>query len=183
MSIFDSPNNQGGSNGGRTVSVVFTGVPETISAFTSLSQAVMQTPFDTVALCVVALCVYPINKDESIAMMNYLKGPAPLSTYDISFIAERMVQNGKAPYLALSYFNGATPQNDYKPSSPYTVVVSENPYSYQEEGYANLFVSSGGADNPRPVKLRKAKDGKWYLWEFGGLLSDIRAPESSNPWA
>ena len=41
---------------------------------------------------------------------------------------------------------------------------------------------SGGADSSRDVLLRKAKDGKWYLWEQF-LLVGIRKPESSNPWA
>ena len=60
--------------------------------------------------------------------------------------------------------------------------VSENPYSYQNEGYAKLFVTSGGADSPREITLRLAKDGKWYLWEQF-ILAGIREPESSNPWA
>ena len=85
-------------------------------------------------------------------------------------------------YVPRSYFNGATPQNDYTPSAPYTIVVSENPYSYTDEGYAKLFLRSGGADSERAVQLRNAKDGKWYLWEQF-LLADIRKPESTNPWA
>ena len=68
------------------------------------------------------------------------------------------------------------------PSQPYTVTVSENPYSYQNEGYAKMFIRSGGADSPREVLLRKAKDGKWYLWEQF-ILVGIRQPESQNPWA
>lgn len=48
--------------------------------------------------------------------------------------------------------------------------------------YSEMFIPSGGADDPRPVKLRQAKDGKWYLWEQF-LLTGIREPESSNPWA
>ena len=64
----------------------------------------------------------------------------------------------------------------------YSINVSENPYSYQNEGYATLYVNSGGADSPRSVQLRLAKDGKWYLWEQY-LLAEIRKPESENPWA
>ena len=45
-----------------------------------------------------------------------------------------------------------------------------------------MFIQSGGADSPRYVQLRKAKDGKWYLWEQF-LLADIRQPESADPWA
>ena len=60
--------------------------------------------------------------------------------------------------------------------------MSENPYSYQNQGYATLYIRSGGADSPRSVQLRLAKDGKWYLWEQF-ILVGIRQPESQNPWA
>jgi hypothetical protein len=158
-------------------------MPETLAEFTALPQAAMVTPFDTAALFVAALCVYPLNKDVTVAMINHLKGPNPLSNSDIQFLAARMAQNNKAGFIGASYFDGATPKNEYAPAEPYTVTVSENPYSYQEQGYARLFVKSGGADNPRPVTMRQAKDNKWYLWEYSSLLSDILAPESTNPWA
>ena len=87
-----------------------------------------------------------------------------------------------ADYVPRSYFKGAVPANDYKPSEPYTVTVSENPYTYQNEGYAKMFLTSGGADSQRFVMLRKAKDDKWYLWEQF-ILVGIRPPESTNPWA
>ena len=170
------------SNGNKSVSVVFTSIPATLQEFAALPQAAMQNPFDTAAMVVLAFGLYKVDKNLSISMLNHLKGPQPLSTMEVSFIADRMAQNGKVDFIAESYFNGATPQNNYTPTEPYTVVVSENPYSYQEQSYAQLFIRSGGADSPRPVKMRQAKDGKWYLWEQF-LLSDIRPPESSNPWA
>ena len=63
--------------------------------------------------------------------------------------------------------------------------MKENPYSYENEGYVRLFVKSGGADSDRPVTVRKTKDGNYMLWSdtVMGLLSDIKKPESSNPWA
>ena len=172
-----------GKSSGKTVPVTFASMPETLSEFTALPQAAMATPFDTAALAVAALCVYPLSKDECVSMLNYLRGPNPMSARDISFLSERMAQNGKAPFLGASYLNGATPQNDYAPSEPYTVTVSDNPYSYEVQGVTKLFVKSGGGDSPRAVAMRQAKDGKWYLWEYSSLLLDIRAPESTNPWA
>jgi hypothetical protein len=169
-----------GSN--KTVNVTFSAMPETLAGFQALPQAAMQTPFDTAALFVAALCAYPAGKDECVAMINFLKGPVPLSNRDISFLSDRMLQNKKAPFLGASYLNGATPQNEYTPVEPYTVTVSEDTYSYQQDGYASLKIRSGGADNPRPITMRQAKDGKWYLWEYSTLLTDIRAPESANPW-
>ncbi|MBQ9460926.1 MAG: hypothetical protein IJU51_03265 [Clostridia bacterium] len=186
MGLFDNIRNQvnnsaptTGTGSNRSVNVVFSSLPETVEQFRELPQAALSTPFDTAALTVLAFCFYPRNKEACLAMVDYLRGPRPLSNYDKSFIADRFRDSD---YVPRSYFNGATPQNDYMPSQPYTVTVSENPYSYQNEGYAKLFIRSGGADSPREVLLRKAKDGKWYLWEQY-ILVGIRQPESSNPWA
>ncbi|MBS7307759.1 MAG: hypothetical protein KIG43_06880 [Eubacteriales bacterium] len=165
--------------GNKSAEVVFDDIPETFEAFCALPQAKMSTPFDTAALTVVALCVYPANRDVSLQMLDYLYGPRPMTVMDKQFIADRF--KGK-DYVPRSYFRGATPANDYSPSAPFTIVVSENAHSYAEHGFAKLFIPSGGADSPRPIKLRLAKDGKWYLWEQF-LLSDIRQPESANPWA
>ena len=171
------------TNNNKSQTVVFPSLPETLAGFTALPQAAMQTPFDTAALSALALCVYPLGKDECIAILNYLRGPNAMSPRDISFLADRMAQNSKAGFLGASYFDGATPENDYTPAKPYTITVSENPYSYATEGCAKLFIKSGGGDSPRPVAMRLAKDGKWYLWEYSSLLLDVRAPESTNPWA
>ena len=165
--------------GNKKEKIVFSSLPSSYEEFTSLPQAALSTPFDTAAMTVLAFCYYPQNKDLALQMVNYLRGPRPLSGGDMSFIADRFRDSD---YVPRSYFEGSTPANDYTPAEPYTIVVSENPYSYQNEGYATLYITSGGADSPRSVQMRKAKDGKWYLWEQF-ILVGIRQPESSNPWA
>lgn len=98
---------------------------------------------------------------------------------EISFIRDRFRAKD---YVPRSYFSGAIPQNDYTPQQPYTIRVIADHNSFLTQGMAKLFIPSGGADSPRPIQLREAKDGKWYLWEQF-LLTDIRQPESANPWA
>lgn len=165
--------------GNKKEKIVFASLPSTLEEFKSLPQAAMSTPFDTAAMTVLAFCYYPQNKDLSLQMLNYLRGPRPLSGGDLSFFADRF-RDGD--YVPRSYFEGSTPANDYTPAQPYTIIVSENPYSYQNDGYATLYITSGGADSPRSVQMRKAKDGKWYLWEQF-ILVGIRQPESADPWA
>ena len=181
MGLFDNLNktNQQPTGGNKTKAVVFSSLPETLEGFKALPQASLSDPFDTAALTVLALCFYPQDKELSLSMLGFLKGPGSMSEMEKQFIADRFRDSD---YVPRSYFNGAVPANDYAPSSPYTITVSDNPYSYTNDGYAVLYIRSGGADSPRSVKLRLAKDGKWYLWEQF-LLSGIRAPESSNPWA
>ena len=160
--------------------IVFNTLPETYEQFTRLPQASMSTPYETAAMAVLAFCFYPKDSELCYKMIDFLRGPRPMNGSDKSFIRDRFRDKD---YVPRSYFAGATPGNDYQPQSPYTVEVRENQYTYSVEGIAKLFIPSGGADDPRPIQVRKAKDGKWYLWEYSSILLGIRQPESSNPWA
>lgn len=164
----------------ETKTIVFADMPESLSAFKALPQAAMSDPFDTAALAVVAFCLFPADRELCYGMIDFLRGPRPMNGMDKQFIADRFKDKD---YVPRSYFAGATPANDYMPTSPYSVSVHSDPHSYDTENTARLYVTSGGADSPRPVQLRLAKDGKWYLWEYSSVLSGIRAPESTNPWA
>lgn len=158
----------------------FTAIPQSFEEFCSLPEAAMLTPDDTAALAILAFCVYPTNREASLKMIDYLRGPRPMSVMDKQFVRDRFFDKD---YVPRSHFDGATPNNDYTPSLPYTVTLSENPHSRVEDGYVVLFARSGGADSPRPIKMRLGKDGKWYLWEYSSILTGIRIPESENPWA
>lgn len=146
----------------------------------SLPEAAMDTPFKTAALTVCALCAYAAVPDIGIEMLNYLRGPRPLNGQDISLLKDRF--RGDRTYLPFSYFAGATPDNNYTPSEPYRVTVTSDAHSYDEKGYARLYIASGGADSPRPIKLRQKGDGQWCLWEQY-LLTSIREPKGNDPWA
>ncbi len=144
-------------------------------------------PYNVAAAFVNIATAYNVNDDSNfIEMLQFLMGDnQPISALMRQQIKDRMTQNDKASFIGKSYFKGATPDNDYTPSIPYEVEVTENDYSRQEEGYVRLFLKSGGADSPRPITVRLAKDGNYYLWSdsFMGILADIRSLESSNPWA
>ncbi len=182
MGLFDSFKKESADvnkSSDKSADVVFNSLPENLDEFKALPQADLSSPFATAALTVLAFCYYPKDKELCLSMLDVLRGPRPLSPMDKQFIRDRFMDKD---YVPRSYFKGAVPSNDYAPSVPYTVTVSENPYSYTDENYAKLFVKSGGADSPRAIQLRLAKDGKWYLWEQF-ILADIRQPESSDPWA
>ena len=51
-------------------------------------------------------------------MLNFLRGPRPLSPYEISFLDDRF-RDGNW-YVPFSYFKGAIPENDYTPNEPVT---------------------------------------------------------------
>lgn len=160
--------------------VVFDKLPINLQELKECEYSSLSRPEYTVALFLAAMKVYPSNKEEALKMLQFLQGPRELSTYDKQFIRDRMMD--KASYIANSYFEGASVENDYTPAQPYTVRVTENPYSYSNEGYAKLFVQSAGADSPRPVVMRhKPSTNQWFLWEQM-LLAGIRQPASQDEW-
>lgn len=157
----------------------FNALPQSVEEMRTLPESQLDNPFKTAALTVCALCAFPDNREASKAMLNFLKGPQPLTPFEEQFLADRFM-DGKR-YVPFSYFEGTSPDNDYTPSVPYTITVSSNPYSFQEENYAVLYIKSSGADSERNVKLRR-KGEQWFLWEQF-LLPDIRKPKSADPWA
>lgn len=194
MSIFDQMKNKAQSQfktavrssmqnmGNQKEAFTFVALPESVAQMRTLPEAAMDTPFiKTAALTVCALCAFAADQSIGTEMLNFLRGPRPLNGQDISFIKDRF-RGGARSYIIFSYFTGATPENNYTPTKPYTVTISSDSHSYDEENYARLYVACGGADSPRPVKLRKKADGQWCLWEQY-LLTDIRQPKANDPWA
>lgn len=169
-----------GKGRNHTESFTFSALPQNVAQLQTLPEASLDSAFKTTALTILALCRYEHSPEDAIAMLNFLKGPAEVSGYEKQFIRER--PQGKT-YIPRSYLTGATPQNGYQPTTPYTVAVSENPYSFDNENWATLYVTSGGADNPRTIKLRKKPStGQWFLNDIQ-CLSEIRVPASEDPWA
>ena len=168
--------------GNASYTVFFPQLPVNLAQLQAMPEGALRQPEHTAALTVAALCIYPVNKDSALEMLEYLQGPRGITPYDKQFLADRFRDKD---YVPRSYFAGATPQNNYEPSEPYTITVFENPYSRSQigEGYLTLHIRSGGADSPRQIKLRhKPSTGQWFLWEQF-LLADIRQPLANDPWA
>ena len=163
------------------MNIQITGIPRSLEELKAMPQSAMRTPEDTAALTIAALCTYPDDPNACYQMLDYLRGPRPLSPLEKQFIRDRFI-DGKG-YIPRSFFLGATPENDYTPSEPLTVVVSDSTAQTAEEGYHILLVRSGGADSPRSITLRlKPSTGQWFLWDQM-LLAGIREPVSQDPWA
>ena len=159
----------------------FSTLPSTLQELKALPEAALTDPYAVAALSLLALTPFEAKREESIAMLNFLKGPEPLNPSEIQQISDRFM-DGKF-YKVNSFFEGATPQNNYTPSKPYTVEVSVTPYSFENQGWAVMYLHSGGADNPRPLKLRqKPSTGQWFLVEIQ-YLGDIRVPVAADKWA
>jgi len=164
----------------HTESFTFASLPTSVAELQALPEASLDSAFKTTALCIAALCNWEKDANATWEMLDFLKGPESVSEREKQFIKDRLY--GKQ-YKTLSFFKGATPDNGYAPAIPYTITVSENPYSFDEENWATLYVTSGGADAPRPVKLRrKPSTNQWFINDIQ-CLADIRIPTEQDPWA
>lgn len=158
----------------------FDAIPANVTELKALKEASLDSAFKTTALAILALMRYEDDPEAVMEMLDFLNGPDDTSQYDRQFFEERL--NGKA-YKVRSFFDGAKPENDYTPKTPYKITVTENPYSFDEENWATLYVQSGGDENPRPVKLRKKPStGQWFIRDLQ-CLADIKLPKSEDPWA
>ena len=161
--------------------IIIQKIPESLQEFEALAAG-QRTPEKISALFLCALSLFDRNMADGVSAMNLIRGPKPMTPYDAQFLRDRL--RGKA-YLPLAYFEGATPQNGYKPNAPYVLNVLSDPRPQDiEPGYLRVFLKTAGADSPRPMKLRqKASTGEWFLWEYSSILSGIRIPAAEDPWA
>ena len=161
----------------KSKTFIFAYQPKSVEALKLLPEADLKDPFGTAALTLLAMLEYDENPEKAIEMLNFLRGPEPLSVLDHQFLKDRLEGKG---YIARSYFVGANIENGYKCDEPLMVTIFDLPYSYEHESYVRLFVKSNGADTPREIML-KQKDNQFFLWE-NMLMSDVRTPAELEPW-
>ena len=167
--------------GNKTKTFEFNALPTSVAELKALPEAALTDVYAVAALSLLSLTRFAEDRAASVEMLNFLKGPEPLSPAALQQISDRFM-DGKA-YKVNSFFEGAVPSNNYTPSRPYRVKVSSNPYSFSNENWATLYLHSGGADNPRPVRLRKKPStGQWFLVEIQ-YLGDVRTPVVADKWA
>lgn len=160
----------------KSKTFVFADYPKNADELKKMPELDFSSPLSTAAFAMLVLLEYDESPENTIEMLNVLKGPQPMNGMDVQFLRDRIKGRG---YIPRSYFEGSSVKNDYTPNVPYKITVSEYAYTYQSEGYAK--VQSSGADSPRPIELRR-KGNQWFLWR-NLALSDIRTPASADPWA
>ena len=169
----------GQGNSTRIVQIPF--VPQNIEQMMKMPYAKLTNEFEVAALTVAVLCNYCQNPQATVEMLNYLRGPRPLSALDVQFLRDRL--SGK-PYKMLSYLNGTSPTNNYTPTMPLGVTIVTTPASAVQPDMISLFIPSSGADSLRQLDLRrKPSTGQWFLWSLVGLMPDVRIPVNQDPWA
>ena len=161
------------------MTITFDKLPVNLEELKAMPEASLSEPEYTAALFLAVMMHYPVNKEETYEMLEFLKGPYGLSTYEKQFLSGRMADGD---HVVRSFFNGTSPENDYTPSMPYTI-VTERGFEKETDGRMKIFMTSSGADSKRHIMLRhKVSTNQWFI-EDQMILSMIRPPKSQDPWA
>ena len=161
------------------MTITFDSLPCKLEELKAIPYSSLNQPEYAAALFLAVMMHYTANREETYEMLEYLKGPYGLSTYEKQFLSDRMADGD---YVVRSFFNGTSPENDYTPSMPYTI-ETERGFDQEVEGRMKIFLVSSGADSKRHILLRhKVSTNEWFV-EDQLLLGMIRTPKSQDPWA
>lgn len=160
------------------IKVIFEQLPQTTEDLEAALELYPQSDArHTAAFFIASLVRYVDSSDDGLAMIDVLRGPRPMNDMDKNFLKDRLRDK---TYLPGAYFEGATPENDYIPDTPWILMVYDDTME-AEEGYQYIQVATTGADSRRRITLRE-KAGQYYLWEYSNVLTGIRIPASQDPW-
>ncbi len=162
-------------------------LPATMDDFLALRDNLPKTPEGGAALFVVAMYGYTQDPDLGTDMFTVALDRTRLSQnaggYK-GFVPAASVMNYPKsylipkPYLARSYFMETGPDTGYTlPQPPYTVRLTRNKHSQQNNGDVKIFVDCSGADSPRPIILRQNNRGIWKAVNVNSLFVGIRPPK------
>ena len=159
--------------------IEFDRLPGNLDELMAMPQASLNQPDYGAALFLAVMMHYTVDKEETYKMLEFLKGPYGISTYEKQFLADRMADGA---HVVRSFFKGTSPDNDYTPSLPY-MIETDRGFDQEIDGRMKIFLTSSGADSKRHILLRhKVSTDQWFI-EDQMLLSMIRTPKSQDPWA
>jgi hypothetical protein len=164
----------------KEIIYTFDKIPTVDEDITGIEEYLKEPSFAP-AFLALTMCGYKTNKEFCFKVLDILNGPKDINGFDRSYYEDRFM-DGKY-YKPYSYFDGATPENNYTPDEPYVVHVYEDPNGIKDEGYKSFLMKSSGSDSKRKVTVRlKPSISSWFIVDEM-LFADIRIPKKDDDWA
>ncbi len=179
-------------------SVTFNRFPASVEEFKQAREKIGMEPHGAVALQIMAYEMFRRNQRIGMECIN-LNSTNTNSGEKSSAVRQLRLlfnnDNSSRPYQMAAYLKGATPENGYSPTKPYTVevVVDEGRgYTHSNDYQApivKLLVLTKGKERPDPIALVKTKDpkessgGKYFIVsESSSIYSRVRAIGFDHPF-
>lgn len=157
--------------GGQTASVSISRIPRNVAEFKELQKKLGTTPEGCVMLQLVAFEMFGRDKNvgEQCVNLNNTDINVPSVMRRLPDILTRKDDTYVRRHLVATYFDGASPENGFNPTSPYTIKVrTSQVHQYERsnslKGYVlHLEVYSTGYDTPwRGCEVVKQKGSEYY---------------------
>lgn len=171
--------------------ITIPGIPSSADEFVTMRNELATTPEGGAAMFIVTLLGFSQSQDLGMQFLtlaldqgnvgkgNVYKGYAP--NRSIMYHVDRLTHQKVWGYLGYAYIRGATPDNEYQVSAPYTVVTSRNKYSGDEaSGRVKVFVDVAGFKS-RPIALKRNDNGIWKAAECSSMFLNVEPPASTRP--
>ncbi len=162
-------------------------IPATFEEFEAKYNELATTPEGAIAMFLAAMDIYAQNEELGKYCFGVCfhpenrNGELP-NKYFLSFMRSRFHYGDGQPWIARSYFEGAKPENGYTPKSPLTLKmksrVDDKDYlTSMDADIEKRWLKSSGADSERAVQVLRVRGEKlYYIFEYGGLPSQVRKP-------
>ena len=179
----------------NTYTYTFSTIPTNVEELKQYNISGDDGRYKVLALYIMSLRTWkPENQTDCEEMIGYLCNKQ-LSVYEKQRLAEQMKKSKQYLYLGNAFLNGATPANDYTPSQPYSITLTQDSVVDEDQIYipANpsipspdqyrAFIYFKASDSGKWIDVYKSsKDGNWYMYKWMDLITSIKAPASSNPF-
>ena len=172
---------------GQKASVTFDRFPATMREFEQVRKQIGTEPHGAVALQVMAYEMFRRDKElglRCIALNNASNHSGKDSSPVRQLTSIFRDDNSGRPYQMASFLKGATPENGYNPTKPYTIEVFsdrgrgyEESSAYQTTVVRMYIVTSGRDDKQVPISVVKTfkpdenSDGTYFIVTGGPLYS------------
>lgn len=153
---------------GKQKSVSVDAMPKSVEEFKALREEIGKSPEGVVALQVIALGMYSeYGQEVGEPCLDIINTTTGLTAHARGRLREWYVRktNDPRPYQAASYMKGATPENGYNPTKPYTMVMTIDDVTEVEDGYLiTVRLRCQGFDSSKDVKItvKQPYDDEYY---------------------
>ena len=179
----------------NTYTYTFSTIPTNVEELKQYNISGDDGRYKVLALYIMSLRTWkPENQTDCEEMIGYLCNKQ-LSVYEKQRLAEQMKKSKQYLYLGNAFLNGSTPANNYTPSQPYSITLTQDSVVDEDKVYipANpsipspdqyrAFIYCKASDSGKWIDVYKSsKDGNWYMYKWMDLITSIKAPASSNPF-
>ena len=158
-------------------------VPDSPEAFAERRYRLCRTPQGAAAAPVTVLLATNEDERTGLTCATMLLHPDRLRAGDLhdgrepgQHYRDLLRTAAGKPYIARSYLVGASPGNGYRPDPPLRVRWRPHDTPSASPERVRLMLLSAGADNPRPITLRRGDDGLWTVDEASSIFVGVRPP-------